>query len=90
MNKKLLILAVVPLGILLAGCSGAGDSGDVAAAEAAAKRAPKSAADLPAGMPDEAKRQAENAMKAGQAQQQQMDAQAEAMKKARAMGGGGG
>ncbi len=68
------------------GCRGSSDSGDVARAEAAAAAAPKTVDELPADMPPEAKRGAAAAMGQSQAMQQQMDAQAEAMKRARNQG----
>lgn len=82
-----LLLAILACGLVLAGCSGGADRGDVAAAEKAAAAAPKSAAELPQQMPEQARRQADAAIQQGQARQQQADAQAEAMRRARAMGG---
>ena len=83
---KYLLPLIVIVGLGLVGCNSS-DDGDVKAAEAAAKRAPKTAADLPKDMPDAARKQAEAAMAQGQVAKAQMDAQAEAMKKARASGG---
>jgi PBP1b-binding outer membrane lipoprotein LpoB len=82
-----LLLAILASGLVLAGCSGGADRGDVAAAEKAAAAAPKSEADLPQDMPEQARRQAAAAMQQAQALQQQGDAQAEAMRRARAQGG---
>ncbi len=85
------IRSVIPALVALAlvggfGCRGSSDSGDVARAEAAAAAAPKSVEELPADMPPEAKRGAAAAMGQSQAMQQQMDAHADAMKRARNQG----
>lgn len=78
--KNLLILA---LGLcLLAGCTGP-DSGNVDAAKEAAAAAPKSVDELPADMPDEAKRGAAAAIGQGKEMQDKMNAEADA--RARAM-----
>lgn len=79
--KKLLI----PIACLcfLAGCPGP-DSGDVEAAAAAAKAVPKSADELPADMPDDAKRGAAGAIQAGQEREAQMKAEADARSRAMA------
>jgi len=82
-----LLLVILASGLVLGGCSGGADRGDVAAAERAAAAAPKSAADLPQEMPPQARRQADAAIQQSQAMKQQGDAQAEAMKRARAQGG---
>jgi len=68
----------------LIGCDNSGSAGDVKSAEAAAKAAPRSVEQLPQDMPPEARRAAEAAMGQSQAAQAQMNAQAEAMKNARA------
>ena len=66
-------LLFVPLALLtITGCSGGGDNGDVAAAENAAKLAPKSKEDLPASMPPQAQKSAEAAMGAQKAMADQM------------------
>ncbi|MCW5942985.1 MAG: hypothetical protein KIS66_12180 [Fimbriimonadaceae bacterium] len=78
---KTLVPFLIGCALVLAGCSGS-DQGDVKKAEEAAARAPKSVDQLPADMPPEAKRGAEAAMGQQQAMKQQMDAQAEAMKRA--------
>ena len=67
---------------LLTGCNQA-DSGDVEAAKAAAQNAPKSADELPADMPPEAKRRAAAAISQGQEMEAKMNAENEA--RARAM-----
>lgn len=82
---KTTLLLLIGASLALAGCSGS-DRGDVKAAEEAAARAPKSVDQLPADMPPEAKRGAAAAMGQQQAMQQQMDAQAEAMKRAAQQG----
>jgi hypothetical protein len=79
------VCALIPLALLIAaGCSGGdGDPGNVKIAEQASAAAPKSAADLPANMPPEAKKGAEASIGQGKAIQEHMDKQAEAMRKAR-------
>lgn len=72
---------LIGFALALTGCSGS-DRGDVKAAEEAAARAPKSVEQLPADMPPEARRGAEAGMGQQQAMQQQMNAQAEAMRRA--------
>lgn len=72
--------------VSLAGCSGSDDRGDIATAQKATEAAPKSDSDLPTSMPAEARRGASAAIAQQQAMQQQMNAQAEAMRKARASG----
>lgn len=58
--KHLILLSVTALAVT--GCNSGGDAGDVDTAAAAARSAPKSAADLPKDMPAEARRSAEAAM----------------------------
>lgn len=82
--KPWYFLVVVVISVGMIGCNSAGDSGDVEAAEAAAAAAPKTAAELSPDMPPEARRTAEAAIQQNNAQKAQMDAQAEAMKRARA------
>lgn len=78
---KALIYSLIAV-CLLAGCTQA-DSGDVEAAKAAAQSAPKSADELPANMPPEAKRSAAAAISQGQEMEAKMNAENEA--RARAM-----
>lgn len=80
-----LLLGLVGL-VTIAGCSSSGDPGNVEAAEAAAKAMPKSVDELPANMPPEARKSAEGAILQQQAREKQANAQAEAMKRARAAG----
>ncbi len=87
MRKPLLLTGLLLFAVALSGC-GEGDAGDVEKANAASAAMPKSAADLPSDMPPEAKRAAESAMKQNEAQKQSMDAQAEAMRRARQQGSG--
>ncbi|MEJ5170294.1 MAG: hypothetical protein WHU10_04845 [Fimbriimonadales bacterium] len=64
---------------VLAGCSGS-DSGDVEKAKEAAEKAPKSVDELPADMPEQARRNAAAAIEQAKARQQfEGDAQAKAM-----------
>jgi PBP1b-binding outer membrane lipoprotein LpoB len=83
-----LLSALLISSAVLVGCSSSGDPGDVEKAAQAAQAAPKTADQLPADMPPQAKQQAEAAMQQGQAMAQQMNAQGEAMKKAQAAGQG--
>lgn len=81
MMKKLLILTAALA--LLVGCGPSAD-GDVEGARAASEAMPKTAEELSStGMPPEAQRNAAAAIQANQAQKEAMDAQAEAMKRAR-------
>ena len=80
--KKLLPFASL-LVLFTVGCNGGGDSGDVEAAKKAAAATPKTAAELPANMPPEARRGAE----AGIAQQEAMRKQEEAANAARKAAG---
>lgn len=80
---KKLIIPMACLCFFMAGCP-APDSGDVEAARAAAQQAPKSADQLPADMPEEAKRSAAGAIQAGKDREAQMNAQADARAKAMA------
>lgn len=77
---KLTLLFCVVFAVV--GC-GSSETGDVESAAEAMKAAPKSEAELSTEMPDQAKRSAEAAIKQNNARNQQMDAQAEAMRKAR-------
>lgn len=80
-NLTLTLFAVVAVG--LAGCRGSAD-GDVDTAAKATQAAPKTVDQLPADMPPEARASAAGAMAATQAQKEQMDAQAAAMRRMRA------
>ncbi len=77
--KKLLLL--ISLAMLLAGCAGS-SSGDVEAAKAASQAVPKSVDQLPADMPEEAKKSAAGAIQAGQEREAQMRAEGDARTKA--------
>lgn len=81
--KNLLIVSAFVLSTFMVGCGSSGDAGDVEKAQAASAAAPKSTADLSADMPDNAKRGAAAAIQQNQAQKEQMDAQAQAMRQAR-------
>ena len=74
MIKKLLLIVVVASGVVLAGCKGDSEGTDPAVAAKASAAAPKSAAQLPADMPDQAKASATAAMgQAAAAQAQASD-----------------
>jgi hypothetical protein len=68
MSKHISLLIVVAAGMSV-GCSGSG-SGDIGTAHQASMAAPKSADQLPATMPKEAKASAASAMGQAQAEQQ--------------------
>lgn len=69
--KKLLVLGTTCLGLLvLGGCAAENETGDVAAAQKAARSAPKTAEELPSDMPPQAKSAATSAMGQAQAAQQ--------------------
>ena len=83
MIKAHWVTAVVLLAGVLAGCSDAGDSGDVEKAKQASAAAPKDVSQLPANMDPRARASAEAAILQNKAMTEQMNAQAEAMKRAR-------
>jgi PBP1b-binding outer membrane lipoprotein LpoB len=62
MKKFLLALTVAAGTLLMAGCEGPGETGDVESAKKAAAQAPKSADQLPADMPPQARAAAQSAM----------------------------
>lgn len=83
--KKLFLLGALVASLALVGCSSTGDAGDVEAAQPASAAAPKTAEDLnQQNLPPDAQRGAAAAIQQNQAQKEQMDAQAEAMRRARA------
>lgn len=84
MNKLLVLIGLILTVALVTGCGASGDSGDVETARKASAAMPKTESDLPADMPEAAKRSAMGAIKQNEIQKQQMDAQADAMRRAQA------
>lgn len=82
MMKNTLWVVGLAMLLMLAGCNGGSDRGDIKRAEEATKKARETVNNLPADMPGQAKAQAQAAQAQQDAMSQSMQQQNDAMKRA--------